>query len=180
MSTRGLSARSCALAVLVAIALPLTASAAQAASPQDICAAFPHRQTYVADGGMFRAPAWHYDKTVTVVYETSSCSANVVDSGNYVLSISGTATIYQGLKTGGEPLDTRPFTSVIRSNDANGKLGWPISWWSCFKGSFSYVWTIQNVYSFAVTAHDGRWLMSQRDPTSGESTMQSFNGCRAV
>lgn len=177
MSKTRRSARVAAVAALVA-GLLLAAPAARAASPADVCAAFPHSQTYTGDSGMFRAPAWHYGKTVTVVYETSSCSAEVTSSSNYVLSLSGTAKVYAGTQAAGDPIDKRPFSSVLRSSTTGGKPGWPIDWWACFDGSFSYVWTIQGVYTFAITAENGNWAMTQRDPVSGESTGTSVSTCR--
>ena len=179
MSKRRRSARYCALSVMVVMGVSLLAPAARADSPEDVCTAFPHRQTYVAEGGMFRAPAWHYDETVTVVYDAAACDAIVTDAGNYVLTISGTATVYQGTDAEGKTLDERPFKSIMRSTVTDGKLGWPVAWWSCFEGSFSYVWTIEDVYTFAVVADDGRWVMSQKDPTTNDSDSRIVNGCRS-
>lgn len=183
MSHSRRSTRLVALAALVAAALALLAPSAQAgpagATPGEVCTAFPHRQTYVGTSGLFRAPAWHYDKTVTIVYEADSCGAQVTDFGNYVLTVAGTATVHQGSTQDGKRIDERPFTSVLRTSAKNDSLGWPVAWWSCFQGSFNYVWSISDVYSFSVSAQDGRWVMAQSDPRSGDSTAISTRGCRS-
>ena len=182
MSRRRASARFIALATIVAAGLSLLAPAAQAApadaTPGEVCTAFPHRQTYVGTSGFFRAPAWHYDKTVTIIYEADSCAAEVTSFGNYVLSLAGTATVYEGSTVDGKKIDKRPFTSVLRTSAEGGSLGWPVAWWSCFEGDFSYVWTISDVYTFSVTARNGRWIMAQIDPKSGEATGNSVRACR--
>ena len=171
-------ARFLAAVLMTGMALVTLTPSAQAAGPEDVCAAFPHRQTYVRDSGLFQAPAWHFNRTVTVVYEAASCVVTPGESDDYVLAIVGVATIYEGSSAKGDPLRVRPFTSTVRSNDTDGKLGWPISWWSCFEGSFSYVWSIEDVYIFAVTGEDGRWAMTQRDPRSGDSLTQAGYACR--
>jgi hypothetical protein len=179
MSERRGSARSLAIGLMTAIAtLSIAPAAFAAASPADVCAAFPHRQTYVGELGFLRAPAWHYGKTVSVVYETSSCDAHVTDSGRYVLTVRGTASIYDGPTTTGQPFDKRAFRSDLRADTENGSIGWPIDWWSCFEGSFSYVWTIDDVYVFSVAAEDGRWAMAQRDPASGDADGRVFDACK--
>jgi hypothetical protein len=165
-------------AVLMAVmAFVVVAPAALAASPEDVCTDFPHRQTYTSEGGLFRAPAWHFKKTVTIVYEAETCEATPGESDDYVLAIAGTATVYEGARAKGEPLKKRPFTSTITSSDTDGNLGWPVPWWTCFEGSFSYVWAIEDVYVFSVTAENGRWVMAQRDPRSGDGFAQVANGC---
>ena len=178
MSVRRSSTRVFVVAIMTALVVLLVAPAAFASGPADVCAEFPHKQTYVAEAGLFRAPAWHYDRTVTVVYETDSCEAEVAPDGNYTLSIEGTASIYDGLSDDGELLEKQPFTSEISSDSVDGKIGWPVRWWSCFDGSFSYVWTIEDVYVFSVVAEDGRWVMAQRDPTSDDVFARITNACR--
>lgn len=178
MSERRSSARVFAVAIMSALVVLLVGPAAMASGPADVCAEFPHKQTYISEAGLFRAPAWHFDRTVTVVYETKSCEAEVAPDGNYTLSIEGTASIHDGLTDLGELLEKRPFTSTISTDATNGKLGWPVRWWSCFDGSFSYVWTIEDVYVFSVVAEDGRWVMAQRDPTSDEVFARMSNACR--
>lgn len=172
------SARVLAVAFVALLAALVLAPAASAASPADVCAEFPHKQTYVGELGLMRAPAWHYDRPVTIVYETDSCESHLTNAGRYTLSIAGSATVYEGLATIGRPLDERPFTSEIRADAADDKIGWPIKWWSCFDGSFSYVWQIEDVYVFSVTAEDGRWVMAQRDPASDDALARVANGCR--
>lgn len=176
--SRRRSARALALTVSVAAALASLAPAARADSPGDVCAAFPHQQTYLGDAGAFQAPAWHYDETVTIVYLASSCTARVIDSGNYVLSIEGAATVFAGEDASGEQLDERPFSSLIRSSAEDDRLGWPIDWWSCFEGTFTYVWKIEGIYTFAMTATEGDWLMVQRDEGSGQALGTAVDGCR--
>lgn len=177
MSSRRRPARFLCSTLLGALVVLFVAPMAHAASPVDVCDEFPHKQTYVADEGLFRAPAWHFEKTVTIVYETASCVAEADGGTSYRLSIAGTALIYEGDSAEGALLEERPFTSEIRSRATDGRLGWPIDWWSCFDGRFSYVWTIEDVYIFAVTATDGRWLMAQRDPKTGESIARIADGC---
>jgi hypothetical protein len=177
MSTRRRYSRALALVTMVASVISLLAPVARAESPNDVCAAFPHHQTYASEGGLLRAPAWHYDKTVTIVYAADTCTSEINNAGNYVLSISGDATVYVGTEPSGEPIDKRPFSSVIRSSARDERLGWPIDWWTCFQGDFSYVWSIEGVYTFAMTASDGDWLMVQKDEVSGDTSGTEFNGC---
>ena len=178
MSSRRSSARGFAVAIVATLVVLLLAPAALASGPADVCAEFPHKQTYVAEAGLFRAPAWHYDRTVTVVYETDSCEAVVEPNGNYTLSIEGRASIYDGLDDSGQLLEKQPFTSEISSDSVDGKIGWPVRWWSCFDGSFSYVWTIEDIYVFSVVAEDGRWVMAQRDPASEDVFARISNACK--
>jgi hypothetical protein len=163
----------------VLLTMLLAASPASAASPADVCAAFPHTQTYISDLGFLRAPAWHYDKpVVTIVYDADSCDAQMSGAEEYTLSIAGSATVYKGLTAAGAAIDERPFTSVIQSDSEDGELGWPIEWWSCFDGSFSYVWTIDGVYVFSISAEDGRWVMVQRDAASDEALAYQADACK--
>ena len=178
MSETHRSTRFLAVAVMVAAAVSLFAPTALAATPGDVCGEFPYTQAYDPTSGMLRAPAWHYDKAVTVVYDAESCATTGEDLAAYLLTIEGTATVFAGDDVKAEPIDKRHFSSVLRSNTTGGELGWPINWWSCFNGDFSYVWSIDDVYTFAVTAKNGKWLMTQTDPGAGDSLGTSFNGCR--
>jgi hypothetical protein len=177
MSFRRLSARVAVLSIAATVAMTMLAPAARADSPGDVCDSFPYKQTYTADG-FFRAPVWRYGSTVTIVYETETCSAEVAKGGSYVLTLAGKATVYEGDAPTARPLDMRPFSSVIRTSAGADGIGWPVKWWNCFDGTFSYVWSIPDVYTFGVTAADGKWLMYQREEPSGESIATAYNGCR--
>jgi hypothetical protein len=178
MSLRRLSARAATLATAATVVMTLFAPAARAeSSPGDVCDAFPHKQTYT-DDGFFRAPVWRYDSTVTIVYEAESCTAEITKDGSYLLTLAGMATVYEGEEPETRPMDMRPFSSVIRSDAKGDGIGWPVKWWNCFEGNFSYVWSIPDVYTFGVTATDGRWLMYQREEPSGESSATAYNACK--
>ena len=169
------------LALVVASAGLLVAAPApaSAASPSDVCDVFPYDQSYTADRGFFRAPAWTFGQDVTVQYEDDACSGSGGLNGKFQLSVAGRATVYAGDDVNGRKLGTYPFLGNISGNFDGGKAGWPIDWWACREGSFSYTWVIPRVYQFSMNATDGKWSMVQRALGGAEgATGASFNGCR--
>ena len=80
-------------ASLVAVCAALIVAGAPAGaaerSPNEVCAMFPHAQTYRAQTGYYRAPAWHYGGTVTVRYNAASCTVTASS-----IHVSGTALVY--------------------------------------------------------------------------------------
>jgi hypothetical protein len=160
---------------LVCIALTvLFAPAAGAAerSPEDVCAMFPHAQTYRSDTGFYRAPAWHYGRTVTVRYIASSCEAT-----SSSIEVNGVALIYRGGTYTSSPV-SKGFTFTLYWRTPAGERNWPIPWWACSRTRVDYNWTIADVYEFSLTNRAGGWYATQRSlgkqPTDSSV---SISGC---
>jgi hypothetical protein len=150
--------------------------AAEEPSPDEICAMFPHGQTYRESTGFYQAPAWRYGTTVTVRYLASSCDVTTEGAVTDV-AVYGTALIYEGegIRSASASKD---FSFTMTARTARGEEAWPIAWWDCTKTAVDYHWTIAGVYDFALRARDGVWNTTQRSlgPTPLTSSV-SISGC---
>jgi hypothetical protein len=134
------------------------------------CAPFSHNQTYREWG-----PARHYGRTVTVVYEAKACSTTT--EGSIGVSMTGSAQVFPGGHAGGEALETRPF-QVTGSWQGGNPAGWPPAWWACEVDRADYVWEIPGVYSFVVSARDGRWTLDVTTFGPGASAVDwTYQAC---
>jgi hypothetical protein len=162
------------LLVVASIVLALVAPPAGASerSPAEVCAMFPYVQTYRGESGFYRAPAWHYGRTVMVRYIASSCKVTASS-----IDVAGTAIIYKG-GTLGAPSVAKGFSFSLDWQTPRGARNWPIAWWACSKTRVDYGWTIAGVYDFSLTNRGGLWHATQRSlgqhPT--ESSV-SVSGC---
>lgn len=132
------------------------AAGAAERSPEEVCAMFPHAQTYRAKTGFYRAPAWHYGRTVTVRYMASSCDATASS-----IEVMGTALVYRGATFTSSPV-ARGFSFTLDWRTPQGTRNWPIAWWACTDTRVDYHWTIASIYDFSVTNRGGSWHATQR------------------
>jgi hypothetical protein len=142
-------------------------------SPEEVCAMFPHAQTYRAQSGYYRAPAWHYGRAVTVRYLAESCSATASS-----IDVRGTALVYKGASFTTSPV-ARSFSFTLDWRTPEGTRSWPIAWWSCSKTTVDYHWTIAGVYDYSVTNRGGFWRATQRSLVKHpRASSLSFQACR--
>lgn len=163
------------LVAIVLAAVGLIPGTAQA-QPADGCRDLLHVQTYSPEGGFFRAPAWHFGRNVTVVYQGQTCETTD-ELGRYVLDAKGVATIIEGSSQEGTKIERAPFRSTLIS-DMGGEPG--DAWWACVDGTLSYSWSISGIYDFNVTGKNGTWTVSQSDPAgNGPVSDRSADACDA-
>lgn len=175
-STRTVSARRGLASSLLVAAVLLVLPTHAAAQNADACTPFEHAQTYSARRGFYRAPAWHYGRTVTIVYRADACTSVNARSGAVQERLDGTATVYAGTSASGAAIDERPFTSVEERRPPlpSGET----AWWACDRSTVSYSWTIEGVYRFTARGTNGTW--TYRHVSLGEhprSHRHSFSAC---
>jgi hypothetical protein len=151
-----MSSRVFLIAVSAALIVAGTPAGAAERSPEEVCAMFPHAQTYRATTGFYRAPAWHYGRTVTVRYIAASCTAT-----SSSIDVSGTALVYKGASFTSSPV-ARGFSFTLDWRTPQGTRNWPIAWWICSKTTVDYHWSIAGVYDYSVTNRGGLWRATQR------------------
>src|SRR5918999_4593336 len=146
-------------ASLVAVCAALIVAGAPAgaaeSSPNEVCAMFPHAQTYRAQTGYYRAPAWHYGRTVTVRYIAASCAVTASS-----IDVSGTALVYKRAGFTTSPVSRR-FSFSLDWQAPGRTRSWPIAWWACSRTTVNYRWTIAGVYDYSVTNRGGFWSATQ-------------------
>jgi hypothetical protein len=161
-----------ALACITLIVLSAPAAVAAERSPEEMCAMFPHAQSYRSQTGFYRAPAWHYGRPVAVRYIASSCEAT-----SSSIEVNGVALVYEGGTYTSSPV-TKGFTFTLYWQTPQGERNWPISWWSCSRTRVDYHWTIADVYDFSLTSRDGVWSATQRSLGKQPSASSvSISGC---
>lgn len=175
---QGPATRARVLIVLAALGLlSALAGAAHAGPATSSCEPFEHVQTYRGDRGFFRAPAWHYGRTVTVAYTGRRCISAVDDVGSTVTTIEGTATVHRGSTSSGATIDRRTFTSS-ETRRVVGPAG--VAWWTCDDAVVRYSWVIDDVYSFSALGKAGAWSFRQSAlGTRAKSFSYAFSGCSA-
>jgi hypothetical protein len=143
----------------VARGLTLTAS----------CSPFGHTQTYLGWG-----PAAAYGETVTVVYEADRCSTP--DGSALDVAVEGTAKVFQA--ESGALLDTRPFLVAGTWRQPSNDEAWPPSWWTCSVAYANYTWQIPGIYTFHVSARDGRWALDvNTDGPTPRAVTWAYDAC---
>jgi hypothetical protein len=172
-------ARVALLVTLLTLAATLVAIPGASAdeSAQQVCAMFPHAQTYRDGTGFYQAPAWRYGRSVTIRYTASSC--DVTSEGRTTtIAVGGTAFIFEGSGYGSASV-AKGFSFTMTSRTPEGQDAWPVAWWDCTNTYVDYRWTISGVYDFILTARRGVWTATQRalgrHPAAATVT---HSGCR--
>jgi hypothetical protein len=146
-------------------------------SAQQVCAMFPHAQTYREGTGFYQAPAWRYGRTTTIRYTASSCEVSS-EGRTTTIAVNGTAFIYVGESFRSGSI-AKGFSFTMTSRTPRGEDAWPVAWWDCTDTYVDYRWIVSGVYDFSLTARRGIWRATQRALGRHPSAATvSFSGCR--
>lgn len=134
------------------------------------CLPFSLTQTYRGWG-----PADHYGRDVTIAYVGTQCSS--VGGGIAEVDITGTATVFRGLRAGGSAIEARSFEASGTWSKAGVLSAWPLAWWSCGVDRADLRWEVPGVYSFAVSATGGRWVLDVGTGTGAGAVHWEYDAC---
>lgn len=134
------------------------------------CLPFSLTQAYRGWG-----PADHYGRTVTIAYVGTQCSE--VTGGSAEVDITGTASIVRGLEVGGPTIEVRSFEASGSWSRAGVLSAWPPAWWSCGVDRAELRWEVPGVYSFAVSATGGRWVLDVGTGSGTGAVHWEYDAC---